>query len=163
MKYIIYWAIWKIVYRKFLLRYKRCNLRLNSTLGDWTIIRNSRKFAINKFAINVGKMYRLCTFLAGELEKLRNKRKFAISVFAISEFYCNYVHCELDLWPPKSLGFTLSPWFVTCLLILMKKHIAVESLSCSQAYFHIILYPLWPWPLTPGHLQNQESSSSHYG
>ena len=34
-------------------------------------------------------MYRLCTFLAGELQKLRNKRKFAISVFVISEFYCN--------------------------------------------------------------------------
>ena len=35
-------------------------------------------------------MYRLCTFLAGELEKLRNKRKFAISVFVVSEFYCTY-------------------------------------------------------------------------
>ena len=34
------------------------------------------------------KIYRLCTFLARELEKLRNKRKFAISVFVISEFYC---------------------------------------------------------------------------
>ena len=33
-------------------------------------------------------MYRLCTFLTGELENLRNKRKFAISVFVISEFYC---------------------------------------------------------------------------
>ena len=52
------------------------------------MIRNSRKFVINEFAINVEKMYRLCTFLAGELEKLRNKRKFAISVFVISEFYC---------------------------------------------------------------------------
>ena len=52
------------------------------------MIRNNRKFAINKFAINVEKMYRLCTFLAGELQKLRNKRKFAISVFIISEFYC---------------------------------------------------------------------------
>ena len=29
-------------------------------------------------------MYRLCTFLAGELEKLRNKRKFAISLFVMS-------------------------------------------------------------------------------
>ena len=52
------------------------------------MIRNSRIFAINEFAINVEKMYRLCTFLAGKLEKLRNKRKFAISVFVISEFYC---------------------------------------------------------------------------
>ena len=52
------------------------------------MIRNSRKFVLNEFVINVEKMYRLCTFLAGELEKLRNKRKFAISVFVISEFYC---------------------------------------------------------------------------
>ena len=74
---------------KFWLCYKRWNLRLNSTLGDWKIICNSRKFAINEFALNVEKMYRLCTFLAGELEKLRNKGKFAISVFVISEFYCS--------------------------------------------------------------------------
>ena len=61
------------------------------------MIRNSRKFAINEFAINVEKMYRLCIFLAGELEKLRNKHKFAISMFVISEFYCI---------PPSSLF----PW-----------------------------------------------------
>ena len=76
--------------RKFWLRYKHWNLRFNLTLGEWKMIRNSRKFAINKFAINVEKMYRLCTFLAGELQKLRNKRKFAISVFVISEFYCKH-------------------------------------------------------------------------
>ena len=79
--------------RKFWLRYKRWNLRLYSTLGYGKIIRYSRKLAINKFAINVEKMYRLYTFLAGELEKLRNKRKFAISVFVISEFYCIHVIC----------------------------------------------------------------------
>ena len=40
-------------------------------------------------------MYRLCTFLAGELEKLRNKRKFAISVFVISEFLNTVLHTEM--------------------------------------------------------------------
>ena len=89
--------------RKFWLRYKRWNLRLNSTLGDWKIICNSRKFAINKFAINEDKMYRLCTFLAGELEKLRNKRKFAISVFVISEFYCMRVQYNPVWHVPETL------------------------------------------------------------
>ena len=43
-------------------------------------------------------MYRLCTFLTGEIENLRNKRKFAISVFIISEFflYQNKKDCRLS-------------------------------------------------------------------
>ena len=55
------------------------------------------------------------------------------------------VHCDFDLWPPKSIGYTLSPR-LTSLSSLMKEYTTVNSLSCSQAYLHI--YPLWPWPLT---------------
>ena len=61
------------------------------------------------------------------------------------------VTLTFDLWPPKSIGFILSPC-LTCLPSLIKKHSTVESLSCSQAYFHIC--PLWPCPLTSD-LQNQ--------
>ena len=41
-----------------------------------------------------------------------------------------------DLWPPKLIGFILSPW-LTCLPSLMNKYTTVQFLSCSQAYFHI--------------------------
>ena len=100
-------ASWKIECQNFSYVYRsrkhwKCKyLRLNSTLGDGEIIRNSRKFSIKEFAINMDKMYRLCTFLAGELEKLRNKRKFAISVFVISEFYCMGL---CSLWRFSSLA-----------------------------------------------------------
>ena len=56
-----------------------------------------------------------------------------------------HVHCDIDLWPSKSIGSILSPW-LTCLSSLIKKSTTVQSLLCSQAYFHTC--PLWPWPLT---------------
>ena len=49
-----------------------------------------------------------------------------------------------DLWPPKSIGSILSPWF-TSLQRLMKKYTTVKSLLYSQAYLHI----QW-WFVNPG-------------
>ena len=67
------------------------------------------------------------------------------SLYRVHKLISIYVHCDLDLRPPKSTGFILSPW-LTCVPSLIKKHTTVKSLSCSQAYFDIC--PLWPWPLT---------------
>ena len=75
-----------------------------------------------------------------------------VSIVFTSLFpYMSIVTLTFDLWPPKSIGFILSPWW-TRLPSLIKKSTTVKSLSCSQAYFHIC--PLWPWPLT-SNLQNQ--------
>ena len=69
-----------------------------------------------------------------------------VSIVFTSLFpYMSIVTLTFDLWPPKSIGFILSPW-LTCLPSLIKKYAMVYSLLCSQAYFHIC--PLWPWPLT---------------
>ena len=38
--------------------------------------------------------------------------------------YIIFVHCDLDLWPPKSIGSILSPW-LTCLPSLIKKYTTV--------------------------------------
>ena len=56
-----------------------------------------------------------------------------------------FVHCNLDLWPWKSIGFILSLWTI-CVWSLMKIHSTTWSLLCSQGYSHIC--PLWPLPLT---------------
>ena len=68
-----------------------------------------------------------------------------VNVFTRLFPYMSIVTLTFDLWLSKSIGFILSPW-QTCLPSLIKKHITVYLLSCSQAYFHIC--PLWPWPLT---------------
>ena len=138
---------------KFWPPYKRWNLRLNSTFGNWKIISNSRKFAINKFAINVEKMYRQCIFLAGELEKLRNNHKFAISVIIISEFYCTVAKQHiaiakthlliLNIFLPKSLGqFFIKKYlythFTVCFCVtsfLPLDHMfrcSISSIKCLQ-------------------------------
>ena len=68
------------------------------------MICNNCKFAINVFAINTEKVYRLCTLLIGEGEKLKNKRKFAISMFAISEFYCTKIKISIFFSQGTDLG-----------------------------------------------------------
>ena len=69
-----------------------------------------------------------------------------VSILFISFFlYMSIATLNLDLWPPKSIGFIFSPW-LKCRPSPMKKHITVKPLSCSQAYFHTC--QLWPWPLT---------------
>ena len=45
-------------------------------------------------------------------------------VFTSSFQYMSIVTLTFDLWPPKSLGFILSPW-LTCLPSLIKKHTMV--------------------------------------
>ena len=69
-----------------------------------------------------------------------------VSIVFTSLFpYMCIVTLTFEFWPPKSIGLILSPWF-TCLPSLIKKHTTVQSLPCSQAYFHQC--PSWPWPLT---------------
>ena len=46
------------------------------------------------------------------------------SLYNVYKIISIYVHCDLDLWPPKSIGIILSPW-LTCLPSLMKKHTTV--------------------------------------
>ena len=48
----------------------------------------------------------------------------SVSIVFTSLFPYNYVHCDLDLWHPKSIGFILSSW-LTCLPSLIKKHTLV--------------------------------------
>ena len=55
------------------------------------------------------------------------------------------VTLTFELWPPKSIVFILLPW-LTVRKILTLKYTTVQSLSCSQCYFHIC--QLWPLPLT---------------
>ena len=43
-----------------------------------------------------------------------------VAIMFTSLFPYNYVHYDLDLWPPKSIGSILSPW-LRCLLSLIKK------------------------------------------
>ena len=63
---------------------------------------------------------------------------------AFTRFLITQVHVDLDLRPPKSIGFILLPC-LTCLQSLTVKQTTFQSLSCSQCYFHI--RQLWPWPL----------------
>ena len=70
-----------------------------------------------------------------------------VSIMFTSLFlYVLIVTLTFDLWSPKSIGSILSLW-LTCLPSLMKKHITVKSLSCSQAYL-CVNFDLDLWPLT---------------
>ena len=159
--------------RRFWLCYKRWNLRLNSTLGDWKIIRNSRKFAINKFAINVEKTYRLCTFLTGEWEKLRNKRKFTISLFVISEFYCmsfNSFRVTCTKTHNVSLKFHVKEINITLFsLYCFEKPQNINTIKLSlstlvQSHtFMSLLYPVCPsFMLCLCWCRSEEHSSLHF-
>ena len=67
-------------------------------------------------------------------------------LYGVHKVITIYDHCDFDLcpWPWKSIGIILSSCTI-CVRSLIKIHLIVWSLWCSQDYFHI-----WQlWPLTP--------------
>ena len=51
-------------------------------------------------------------------------------LYCVHKFMSTYVHCDLDLWPPKSKGFILVK---TSQSSLMKMHKMVQFLPRSQS------------------------------
>ena len=61
--------------------------------------------------------------------------------------YMSIVTLTFDLWPPKSIGFILSPW-LTCLPSLIKKYTMVYFYCVHKVISIYVHCDLDLWPLT---------------
>ena len=93
----------------------------------------------------INRIYSLTLVYMSAQVRVRSTQR--LSLYPVYKLISIYIRCDLDLWPPKSIVFIVSPW-LTSLTSLMKKHTLVKSILCSKYYSIHVKIDLDLWPVT---------------